>query len=126
MKHSNKHHNFSCSFCNDIFPSQLELVAHQVVKHRRSTSEEQRHQEAHISEEMPHFTCNHFTHSVPSQKNLNNHNIKFHTFAYGKCYKVFKDEVELDFHMDRTQDPTPRKLPAKHPKDKCLVRKWKE
>ena len=117
VKHSNEHHHFSCSFCNDIFPSQIELVAHQAVKHGRLVWEEQEHQEEQASEEIPHFTCNHCTNSFSSQKGLDNHTIKFHTYIYGKCYKVFRDNTELDFHMDMIHNLTPRSLPAKYPDD---------
>ena len=80
LKHSKEYHTFSCNLCNYIFPSQIELVAHQAVKHGRLASEEQEHQEEQASEEMPHCA-----HSFPSQKDLDDHTIKFHTFVCGKC-----------------------------------------
>ena len=33
LQHRNREHNFECSMCNNAFPSEDQLTAHQVVKH---------------------------------------------------------------------------------------------
>ena len=83
-------------------------------------TEEETHQE------KLHLECKHCGNNFPSQKDLDDHTIQFHIFVYRICYKVFKDSTKLDVHMDRIHDLTPRRLPAKHLEDKCLVREWKE
>ena len=45
FKHQNyccnmeREHNFECSMCNDAFPSEDQLTAHQVVKHGKPITE---------------------------------------------------------------------------------------
>ena len=40
LQHGNREHNFECSMCNDAFPSEDQLTAHQVVKHGKPITEE--------------------------------------------------------------------------------------
>ena len=39
LQRGNREHNFECSMCNDAFPSEDQLRAHQVVKHGRPITE---------------------------------------------------------------------------------------
>ena len=39
LQHRNREHNFECSMCNDAFPSEDQLTAHQVVKHGKLITE---------------------------------------------------------------------------------------
>ena len=39
LQHRNKEHNFECCMCNDAFPSEDQLMAHQVVKHGKLITE---------------------------------------------------------------------------------------
>ena len=39
LQHRNREHNFECSMCNDAFPSEDQLTAHQVVKHGKPITE---------------------------------------------------------------------------------------
>ena len=39
LQHRNREHNFECSMCNNAFPSEDQLTAHQVVKHGRLITE---------------------------------------------------------------------------------------
>ena len=39
LQHRNREHNFKCSMCNDTFPSEDQLTAHQVVKHGKPITE---------------------------------------------------------------------------------------
>ena len=39
LQHGNREHNFECSMCNDAFPSEDQLTAHQVVKHGKPMPE---------------------------------------------------------------------------------------
>ena len=39
LQHGNREHNFECSMCNDAFPSEDQLTAHQVVKHGKLITE---------------------------------------------------------------------------------------
>ena len=39
LQHGNREHNFECSMCNDAFPSEDQLTAHQVVKHGKRITE---------------------------------------------------------------------------------------
>ena len=50
---------------------------------------------------------------------------KYHTFICEVCQHISKTLPELDFHKDIMHDTTPRKLPAKHPEDEEMVRKWR-
>ena len=40
LQHRNREHSFECIMCNDAFPSEDQLTAHQVVKHRKPITEE--------------------------------------------------------------------------------------
>ena len=39
LQHRNREHNFECSMCNDAFPSEDQLTAHQVVKYGKPITE---------------------------------------------------------------------------------------
>ena len=60
-----------------------------------------------------------------SQKDLDDHIYKHHTFICQICQHVAKTLPELDFHKDIMYDTTPKSLPAKHPKDEEMVREWR-
>ena len=52
-------------------------------------------------------------------------NADTHTFICEICQHISKTLPELDFHKDIMHDTTPKKLPAKHPEDKEMVREWR-
>ena len=45
LQHRNREHSFECSMCNDAFPSEDQLTAHQVVKHGKPITEEDERRE---------------------------------------------------------------------------------
>ena len=45
LQHRNREHNFECIMCNDAFPSEDQLTAHQVVKHGKPITEADEWQE---------------------------------------------------------------------------------
>ena len=60
-----------------------------------------------------------------SQKDLDDHMCKYHTFICQICQHVSKTLPELDFHKDIMHDTTPRKLPATHHEDEEMVHGWR-
>ena len=71
------------------------------------------------------FSCDQCVNFFSSQKDLDDHTCKHHTFICQICQHVSKTLPELDFHMDIMHDTTPKSLPAKHPKDEEMVRDWR-
>ena len=59
-----------------------------------------------------------------SQKDLDDHTCKYHTFICQICQHISKTLPDLDFHKDIMHDTTPRKLPAIHPEDEEMVHGW--
>ena len=52
LQHRNREHNFECSMCNDAFPSEDQLTAHQVVKHGKPiTAEDERREQLKEAQE---------------------------------------------------------------------------
>ena len=130
--------------CNDAFPSEDQLTAHQVVKHGKPITEadEQREQMKEAQEKRDKkrdqrqrgkeaastpatFSCDQCMNFFSSQKDLDDHTCKYHTFICQICQHVSKTLPELDFHKDIMHDTTPRKLPAIHPKDEEMVHGWR-
>ena len=143
LQHRNREHNFECSMCNDAFPSEDQLTAHQVVKHgkpiteaderreqmkeaqeKRDKKRDQRHKREEVTRTPATFSCDQCMNFFSSQKDLDDHTCKHHTFICQICQHISKTLPELDFHMDIMYDTTPKKLPAKHPEDKEMVRDW--
>ena len=56
-----------------------------------------------------------------SQRELDDHTHKYHTFICEICQHISKTLPELDFHKDIMHDTTPKKLSAKHPEDEQMV-----
>ena len=144
LQHRNREHNFECSMCNDAFPSEDQLTAHQVVKHgkpiteaderreqmkeaqeKRDKKRDQRHKREEVARTPATFSCDQCMNFFSSQKDLDDHTCKHHTFICQICQHVSKTLPELDFHMDIMHDTTPRKLPAIHPEDEEMVRDWR-
>ena len=130
--------------CNDAFPSEDQLTAHQVVKHgkpiteaderreqmretqeRRDKRRDQRHKREEVTRTPATFSCDQCVNFFYSQKDLDDHTCKHHTFICQICQHISKTLPELDFHMDIMHDTTPNKLPAEHPKDKEMVHDWR-
>ena len=144
LQHRNREHNFECSMCNDAFPSEDQLTAHQVVKHgkpiteederreqlkeaqeRRDKKKDQRRKREEATRTPATFSCDQCVNFFSSQRELDDHIHKYHTFICDICQHISKTLPELDFHKDIMHDTTPRKLPAKHPEDEEMVRKWR-
>ena len=144
LQHGNREHNFECSMCNDAFPSEDQLTAHQVVKHgkpiteaderrermkeaqeKRDKKRDQRQRRKEAASTPATFSCDQCVNFFSSQKDLDDHTCKYHTFICQICQHVSKTLPELDFHKDIMHDTTPRKLPATHPKDEEMVRGWR-
>ena len=144
LQHRNREHNFECSMCNDAFPSENQLTAHHVVKHgkpitetdewrermkeaqeKRDKKRDQRHKRKEATRTPATFSCDQCMNFFSSQKDLDDHTCKYHTFICKICQHISKTLPELDFHKDIMHDTTPRKLPAIHPKDEEMVRDWR-
>ena len=144
LQHRNREHNFECSMCNDAFPSEDQLTAHKVVKHgkliteadewqehmredqeRRDKKRDQRHKREEFARMPATFSCDQCMNFFSSQKDLDDHTCKHHTFICQICQHISKTLPELDFHKDIMHDTTPKSLPAKHPKDEEMVRDWR-
>ena len=99
LQHKNREHNFECSMCNDAFPSEYQLTAHQVVKHgkpitegdeqqeqmravqeRRDKRRDQRHKREEVTRKPATFSCDQCVNFFSSQKDLDDHTCKHHTF----------------------------------------------
>ena len=130
--------------CNNAFPSEDQLTAHQVVKHgkpiteaderqeqmkeaqeRRDKKRDQRQRRKEATSTPATFSCNQCMNFFSSQKDLDDHMCKYHIFICQICQHVSKTLPELDFHKDIMHDTTPRKLPAIHPGDKEMVLDWR-
>ena len=144
LQHRNREHNFECSMCNDAFPSEDQLTAHHIVKHgkpiteaderqermkeaqeKRDKKRDQRQRRKEAASTPATFSCNQCVNFFSSQKDLDDHMCKYHTFICQICQHVSKTLPELDFHKDIMHDTTPRKLPATHPEDEEMVRGWR-
>ena len=144
LQHRNREHNFECSMCNNAFPSEDQLTAHQVMKHgkpiteadeqreqmkeaqeKRDKKRDQRHKRKEVARTPATFSCDQCVNFFSSQKDLDDHTCKHHTFICQICQHISKTLPELDFHMDIMHDTTPKKLPAKHPEDEEMVRDWR-
>ena len=144
LQHRNREHNFECSMCNNAFPSEDQLTAHQVVKHgkliteaderrermkeaqeKRDKKRDQRQKREEVARTPVTFSYDQCVNFFSSQKDLDDHTCKYHTFICQIYQHVSKTLPELDFHKDIMHDTTPRKLPAIHPEDEEMVRGWR-
>ena len=144
LQQRNREHNFESSMCNDVFPSEDQLTAHQVVKHGKPITEadeqyeqikqaketrdkkrEQRHKREEVARTPATFSCDQCVNFFSKQKNLDYHICKYPTFVCTLCNHVSKTEGELDFHRDIMHDTTPRTLPAKSPEDEQMAHDWR-
>ena len=130
--------------CNDAFPLEDKLMAHQVVKHgrpitedderqkqlkgaqkRRDRRREQRLKREEAAKAPATFSCNQCINFFSSRKDLDNPIYKCHTFICQICQHTCKTQPELDFHVDIMHNTTPKKSTAKHPEDEEMVRDWR-
>ena len=144
LQHRNREHNFECSMCNNAFPSEDQLTAHQVVKHgkriteaderrermkesqeKRDKKRDQRYKRKEAARTPATFSCDQCVNFFFSQKDLDDHTCKYHIFICQICQHVSKTLPELDFHKDIMYDTTPRKLPVIHPEDEEMVCDWR-
>ena len=95
------------------------------AQERRDKKRDQRHKREEVARTTATFSCDQCMNFFSSQKDLHDHTCKHHTFICQICQHVSKTLPELDFHMDIMHDTTPKKLPAKHPEDKEMVRDWR-
>ena len=95
------------------------------AQEKRDKKRDQRHKRKEATRTPVTFSCDQCVNFFSSQKDLDNHTCKYHTFICQICQHVSKTLPELDFHKDIMHDTTPRKLPATHPKDKEMVHGWR-
>ena len=92
------------------------------AQEKRDKKRDQRHRRKEVTRTPATFSCDQCVNFFSSQKDLDDHSCKHHTFICQICQHVSKTLPELDFHMDVMHDTTPRKLPVKHPNDEKMVR----
>ena len=92
------------------------------TQEKRDKKRDQRQRRKEATTTPATFSCNQCVNFFSSQKDLDDHTCKYHTFICQICQHVSKTLPELDFHKDIMHDTTPRKLPATHPKDEEMVR----
>ena len=95
------------------------------AQERRDKRRDQRHKREEVTRKPATFSCDQCVNFFSSQKDLDDHTCKHHTFICQMSQHICKTLPELDFHMDIMHDTTPKKVPAKHPKDKEMVREWR-
>ena len=95
------------------------------AQEKRDKKRDQRQRRKEAASTPATFSCNQCVNFFSSQKDLDNHTCKYHTFICQICQHVSKTLPELDFHKDIMHNTTPRKLPAIHPKDEEMVRDWR-
>ena len=95
------------------------------AQEKRDKKRDQRHKREEVARTPATFSCDQCMNFFSSQKDLDDHTCKHHTFKCQICQHISKTLPELDFHMDIMHDTTPKKLPAKHPKDKEMVHDWR-
>ena len=95
------------------------------AQEKKDKKRDQRHKRKEVARTPATFSCDQCVNFFSSQKDLDNHTWKHHTFICQICQHVSKTLPELDFHKDIMHDTTPRKLPEIHPKDEEMVRGWR-
>ena len=90
------------------------------AQEKRDKKRDQRHKRKEAARTPATFSCDQCMNFFSSQKDLDDHTCKYHTFICQICQHISKTLPELDFHKDIMHDTTPRKLPAIHPE----VRRW--
>ena len=95
------------------------------AQEKRDKKRDQRHKRKEAARTPATFSCDQCVKFFSSQKDLDDHTCKYHTFICQICQHVSKTLPGLDFHKDIMHDTTPRKLPAIHPKDEEMVRDWR-
>ena len=95
------------------------------AQEKRDKKRDQRHKRKEAARTPATFSCDQCMNFFSSQKDLDVHMCKYHTFICQICQHISKTLPELDFHKDIMHDTTPRKLPAIHPKDEEMVRDWR-
>ena len=91
------------------------------AQEKRDKKRDQRHKRKEVTRTSATFSCDQCMNFFSSQKDLDDHTCKHHTFICQICQHVSKTLPELDFHKDIMHDTTPRKLPVIHPKDEEMV-----
>ena len=97
----------------------------QVFHCSTTNRKDQRHRREEVARTPATFSCDQCLNFFSSQKDLDDHICKHHTFICQICQHISKTLPELDFHIDIMHDTTPRSLPAKHPEDKEMVCEWR-
>ena len=95
------------------------------AQEKRDKKRDQRQRRKEATSTPATFSCNQCMNFFSSQKDLDDHTCKYHTFICQICQHVSKTLPELDFHKDIMHDTTPRKLPATHPEDEEMVCGWR-
>ena len=95
------------------------------AQEKRDKKRDQRHKRKEAARTPATFSCDQCVNFFSSQKDLDDHTCKYHTFICQICQHISKTLPDLDFHKDIMHDTTPRKLPAIHPKDEEKVCDWR-
>ena len=95
------------------------------AQEKRDKKRDQRQRRKEAASTPATFNCNQCMNFFSSQKDLDDHTCKYHTFICQICQHVSETLPELDFHKDIMHDTTSRNLPAIHPEDKEMVRSWR-
>ena len=95
------------------------------AQEKRDNKRDQRQRRKEPASTPATFSCNQCVNFFSSQKDLDDHTCKYHTFICQICQHISKTLPELDFHKDIMHNTTPRKLPATHPKDEEMVHGWR-
>ena len=123
MEH--REHNFECCMCNDAFPSEDQLTAHQVVKHgkpitevdewqermkeaqeKRDKKRNQRQRRKEATSTPATFSCNQCVNFFSSQKDLDNHTYKLPLPSYAR-YANTSPRLCQNLTSTRTSCTTP-------------------
>ena len=91
------------------------------AQEKRDKKRDQRQKRKEVASTPATFSCDQCVNFFSSQKDLDDHTYKYHTFICQICQHVSKTLPELDFHKDIMHNTTPRKLPAIHPEEEEMV-----
>ena len=95
------------------------------AQEKKDKKRDQRHKRKGATRTPATFSYDQCVNFFFSQKDLDDHMCKYHTFICQICQHVSKTLPELDFQKDIMHDTTPKKLPAIHPEDEEMVHDWR-
>ena len=95
------------------------------AQERRDKKRDQRHKREEVARTPATFSCDQCVNFFSSQKDLDDHICKHHTFICQICQHVSRTLPELDFLIEIMHDTTPKSLPAKHAEDEEMERNWR-